>query len=80
MRRSQAFKLLFALLLATLPFVMNAQPAWALQIRDTIYYSDATKTTEVGETYSDPCSETFWSWGTTSLYKTVYTSSCIPHP
>jgi len=78
MRRSQAFKLLFALLLAILPFMVNAQPAWALQIRDTIYYSDASKTTEVGEVYSDPCSETFWSWGTTSAFKDVYTSFCVP--
>jgi uncharacterized protein DUF6289 len=78
MRRSQAFKLLFALLLAILPFMVNAQPAWALQIRDTIYYSDASKTTEVGEVYSDPCSETFWSWGTTSAFKDVYSSFCVP--
>jgi hypothetical protein len=78
MSRTHTTRLLFALLLAVLPFIMNARPAWALQIRDTVYYAEAAKINEVGETYSDPCSETFWSWGTTSLYKTVYTSSCIP--
>lgn len=80
MSQTRSIRLLFALLLAVLPFVMNARPAWALQIRDTFYYAEPEKVTEIGETYSDPCSETFWSWGTTSAYKTVYTSNCTPHP
>jgi len=76
MRRNQRSKLLFALLLAICRSMVNAQPAWALQIRDTIYYSDASKTT-MGEVYSDPARKHSGP-GHYQRLQDVYTSVCVP--
>lgn len=50
----------------------SAKPCFSI---DTVYYSDATYTTEVGERYT-PCDGSPWSWGTTSAYYQTTTESC----
>ena len=79
MNRSRCIRLLFAGCLALLPALLTtAKPAWALQIRDTLYYSDASLTTLVGECYSNPCTSEFWCTGVKTSYKQIFTESCIP--
>ncbi len=79
MNRSRCIRLLFAGSLALLPALLTtAKPAWALQIRDTIYYSDASLTTEVGECYSNPCTGESWCTGVITSYKQTSTESCVP--
>ena len=50
----------------------SAKPCFSI---DTVYYSDASLTTVVGERYI-PCAGSTWSWGTTSPYYETTTESC----
>lgn len=50
----------------------SAKPCFSI---DTLYYSDATYTTVIGERYI-PCDGQTWSWGTTSAYYETSTESC----
>lgn len=81
MNRSRCIRLLFAASMALLPALLTtAKPAWALLIKDTFYYSDASLTNQVGECYSNPCSGENWCTGVKTLYKQTFTEGCIPQP
>jgi hypothetical protein len=54
------------------PFCCNAVP----MERETYYYSDASKTVQVGYKYENSCIHQQWLDGVETPYYTVYKSPC----
>jgi hypothetical protein len=71
--------ILAALLLAAATFASNTAPVSAAPAGNCTYYSDASKTTVVGQYGKDCCNNTV-AWGTRTSYYTCSSACFICYP
>jgi len=76
---SRRIQLLAVVALVAVAGLLSAQPASALRIWETFYYSDASMTTQVGYCYDNPCTGDSYCTGQITIYNRDHlVGSCIP--